>query len=160
MLKKKKIYIITDSHFSLPSSLSSLTSLFSPLMVVVWRWSWVMSRGLMVRWLWSDRVIWFCGSGFWSTWVWSVWVWSVHPKHLDSKSETSRDAKSQCHSVVSLLVVDQSILFFVGLSLWNFCFMGLSLWNLFFVGLSLWNFSILHESRFVKFVLGGSAIVG
>jgi len=32
----------------------------------------VVGRGLMVRWLWSDGVIWFCGSGFRGliSWVW------------------------------------------------------------------------------------------
>ena len=41
----------------------------------------------------------------------------VHPKHLDSKLEPEREAKSRCYHLVSLLVVGQSILFFMGLSL-------------------------------------------
>ena len=158
--KKKKLYYhrlsLLTSLFSFLSHFSLLSPNGCGLAMVMGCEPWsdgpmvVVRQGDLILWVWV-----LIGVG-----LWSAWVWSVNPKHLDSKSETSRDAKSQCHSVVSLLVVDQSILFFVGLSLWNFCFMGLSLWNLFFVGLSLWNFSILHESRFVKFVLGGSAIVG
>ena len=70
---KKIILLYSHQH-------SSLTSLFSGISSLS-RWLWssdgccpamIMGRGLMVQWLWSGRVIWFCGFGFvgLSSWVW------------------------------------------------------------------------------------------
>ena len=119
----------------------------------------VVGRGLMVRW--SNG----CGLTGWfnfvdlGSWVWVIeliGVGLIGPPKTPRLQIRTWQRRQILMPPFGFIACRQPInLFFVGLSLWNFCFMGLSLRNLFFVGLSLWNFSVLCEFGLVKYVLGG-----